>query len=334
MFKQKTFFRWSFYFLIFKITFTKKFFYDIIIIVNKKQGRDYNLSLNKNQGAEVENNIDDLNRYYTFLKQHEKNDKKILTKDEEYEYFKRIKAGDEEAKHEFFEHNIRLVLNVAKKYSSTEKKKLLSLDELVQEGNIGLCTAIEKFDEEKGVKFSTFAVDWITQAMDNAIDEKSRIISVPKNKLSIMKKYVQLEYAFKKEHGRMPTFDEISAKMQFTPATIRECLDVKSEMISINTESTSKNTIQKRNNADNIRDYKADMKQYFLLDDVKKILKDDEQKVIIDLFGLDDNVGHKTFEEVVKEMDKTPSEVEYIEFKALLKLKKYLIENFLEGDEV
>ncbi len=245
----------------------------------------------------------------------------LLSSQEEQDLAERITAGDEEAKKKLAESNLRLVVSIAKRYTG---RGMMFLD-LIQEGNIGLLKAVEKFDYSKGFKFSTYATWWIRQAITRAIADQSRTIRIPVHMVETINKLVRIQRKLLQELGREPSPEEIAEEMDLPVDRVREIMKISQEPVSLETPIGEEDDSHL---GDFIQDDNAlapaDAAAFTLLKEelnaVLATLTERERKVLSLRFGLED--GHaKTLEEVGKEFNVTRERIRQIEAKALRKLR-------------
>ena len=299
---------------------------DILRITEEDDVEDEEIILTEEDEVDVENidltvpdgiSIEDPVRMY--LKEIGK--VPLLNADDEIELAKLMEKGNEEAKKRLAEANLRLVVSIAKRYVGWG---MLFLD-LIQEGNLGLIKAVEKFDYRKGYKFSTYATWWIRQAITRAIADQARTIRIPVHMVETINKLIRISRQLLQELGREPSPEEISEHMNMPVERVRSILKISQEPVSLETPIGEE---EDSHLGDFIQDdnvpVPADAAAFILLKeqlvDVLSTLTDREQKVLRLRFGLDDGRA-RTLEEVGREFHVTRERIRQIEAKALRKLR-------------
>ena len=299
--------------------------YDLILEYLEKAGVDVLQTAEEEEGEEEELDLtvpegvstDDPVRMY--LK--EIGQIPLLTAEEELELAKRMSEGDENAKEKLAEANLRLVVSIAKRYAG----RGMQLLDLIQEGNLGLIKAVDKFDYQKGYKFSTYATWWIRQAITRAIADQARTIRIPVHMVETMNRVIRTSRQLLQDLGREPKPEEIAQKLSMPVEKVREILKISQEPVSLETPVGEEDDSHL---GDFIKDdhvpVPVDAATFKILQEqlveVLSTLTDREQKVLRLRFGLDDGRA-RTLEEVGKEFNVTRERIRQIEAKALRKLR-------------
>lgn len=245
----------------------------------------------------------------------------LLSYEEEIEYAQRVLNGDEEAKQKLIESNLRLVVSIAKKHTNRGLKML----DLIQEGNMGLMKAVEKFEYEKGFKFSTYATWWIRQAITRAIADQGRTIRIPVHMIETINKIKKEIRIISQETGKEPTADELSKRLDIPVDKVKTILEMNQDPISLEKPVGSEEDSELGDFVEDdkfLNPYEATTRVLLKeqLDEILKTLSEREEMVLRYRYGLDDG-SQKTLEEVGKIFNVTRERIRQIEVKALRKLR-------------
>lgn len=245
----------------------------------------------------------------------------LLSYEEEIDYAQRVLNGDEEAKQKLIESNLRLVVSIAKKHTNRGLKML----DLIQEGNMGLMKAVEKFEYEKGFKFSTYATWWIRQAITRAIADQGRTIRIPVHMIETINKIKKESRIILQETGKEPTAEELAKKLEIPVDKVKNILEMNQDPISLETPVGSEEDSELGDFVEDdkfLNPYDATTRVLLKeqLDEILKTLNEREEMVLRYRYGLDDG-SQKTLEEVGKIFNVTRERIRQIEVKALRKLR-------------